>query len=104
MKVSGWNNGSPNNRTGSGYGIRLSRTDRDIWFQQEWSSVTVHLEGGAAIEANLTPSFWRGCTELRHAEIGKFLMAHGLAPWPKGSPPRLELEHMGGRHFRLVRR
>ena len=28
MIVSGWNNGSPDNRTGAGYGIRLSKEDR----------------------------------------------------------------------------
>jgi hypothetical protein len=103
MIVKGWDNGSPNNSTGSGYGIRLSPSDRDKWFRQEWSHVTLHIEGGGEVEANLAPSFWRRCTELRHKGIGRFLIDHGLAPWPKGSPPRLKLEHMGGRHFRLSR-
>lgn len=37
MIVSGWNNGSPNNRTGAGYGIRISKDDRD----EEWDSVEI---------------------------------------------------------------
>ena len=101
MEVSGWSSGSPNKRTGGGYGIRLSHRDRDRWFRREWTSVTLHIEGGGEVEVNLTPSFWRSCTELRHRAIGRFMIAHGLAPWPKGSPPRMWLERMGGRHFRL---
>lgn len=104
MIVTGWSSGSPNNKTGSGYGIRLSRQDRDRWFERQWPSVTLHIEGRGTVDANLTSSFWRRCTELRHKEIGRFLLANGLAPWPKGSPPRLRLERVKGRHFRLSRR
>ena len=102
MIVKGWSSGSTSIRTGSGYGIRISRFDRDRFFQREWSRVTLHLEGAGKIEVNVAPSFWRRCTELRHRGIGRFLLAHGLAPWPKGSPPSLSLEPMGGRHFRLT--
>ena len=31
MIVVGWNNGSPNNRTGAGYGVRIVREDRDMY-------------------------------------------------------------------------
>lgn len=103
MEVRGWSNGSPNNDTGAGYGIRLSPSDRDRWFRQDWSNVTLHLEDGGKTQVNVSPSFWRCCTELRHKAIGRFLIDRGLAPWPKGSPPRLSLEPMGGRHFRLSR-
>jgi hypothetical protein len=34
MKVSGWSKGSANNRTGTGYGIRISYTDRDRYFPE----------------------------------------------------------------------
>lgn len=100
MIVTAWSNGSPNNRTGSGYGIRMSRRDRDQYFQQSWPTVTIELDWGAA-EVNLAPSFWRRCTELRSAAIGKWLLDHGLAPWPKGSPPKLRLMPVGDRRFRL---
>lgn len=101
MIVSGWNSGSPNNATGTGYGIRLLRRDRDEYSDPEWGSVTIELEELGATEVNLAPSFWRGCAEFREAAIGRWLLDRGLAPWPKGKPPRLGLEPMGHRRFRL---
>jgi hypothetical protein len=101
MIVTGWNDGSPNNTTGSGYGVRLRREDRDKHFHLDWSSVSVELEGTRAITVSLTPSFWRRCTELRNLAIGKWLLDHGLAPWPKGKPPKMRLEQVGDRRFRL---
>jgi hypothetical protein len=103
MIVTGWNDGSPNNTTGAGYGIRISRSDRDRHFEQHWRSVMIEFEGQATTQANLTPSFWRRCTELRGREIGRFLLDHGLAPWPKGRPPKLRLEPTEPRRFRLSR-
>jgi hypothetical protein len=99
--VTGWNNGSPNNTTGSGYGVRLRREDRNKHFRPDWSSVNVELEGVGATTVNLTPSFWRRCTELRSPAIGKWLLNHGLAPWPKGNPPKMRLEQVDDRRFRL---
>ena len=46
MIVVGWNNGSPNNRTGAGYGVRIVREDRDMYFQNTWSSVIIELDNG----------------------------------------------------------
>jgi hypothetical protein len=43
------------------------------------------------------------CSELRSRRIGKWLLDHGLAPWVKGKPPRLSLEPVGARRFRLER-
>ena len=103
MVVTGWNDGSPDNETGSGYGLRLSWQDRDRYFQREWPSVTVELGGEGPAEVRLAPSFWRRCTELRGAAIGEWLLHHGFAPWPKGHPPRLRLKSVGGRRFRLSR-
>lgn len=103
MIVTGWSNGSPNNTTGAGYGIRVSRQDRDRYFQREWPFVTIELGNRGATEANLSSSFWRGCAELRGREIGKFLLDYGLAPWPKGKPPKMKLEIIRPRVFRLSR-
>jgi hypothetical protein len=41
--------------------------------------------GQAAV--TVSPSFWRHCSELRSAEIGRWLHRNGLAPWPPGRPP-----------------
>jgi hypothetical protein len=35
MLVTGWSNGSPNDLTRSGYGVRLSREDRDGYFRRD---------------------------------------------------------------------
>ena len=101
MIVVGWNNGSPNDRTGGGYGIRVTREDRDRYFQRRWPSVTIELDKENMIEVKLSDSFWRGCIELRSKRIGKWMLDRRLAPWPKGSPPRLKLEPIGNRQFRL---
>ncbi|MDI6886880.1 MAG: hypothetical protein QMD22_11195 [archaeon] len=100
MRVAGWNNGSPG-RTGAGYGIRIVRNDRDRYLQKVWDSVVIELEGDETVTINLSQSFWRGCIELRSARIGKWMIERGLAPWPKGSPPELELEPITDREFRL---
>jgi hypothetical protein len=72
MIIAGWNNGL-HNKTGSGYGIRISREDREKYFQRVWDSVIVEFEGVKQVYIRLSDSFWRKCTELRtrvtHIEI-----------------------------------
>jgi hypothetical protein len=101
MIAVGWSNGSPNDKAGAGYGIRVGRKDRDRYFRRDWPSVAIELGSGNVIEVSLSAGFWRSCIELRDARIGKWLLDRGLAPWPKGSPPRIKLEPIGNRHFRL---
>ena len=101
MIAVGWNNGAPNNRTGAGYGIRIAPKDRDAHFQQEWPFVVIELEGDGEVKVSLSDSFWRGCTELRSARIGKWLLRQGLAPWPTNSPPHLKLKPIRDRRFKL---
>ena len=102
MRVSGWNNGSPNNTTGAGYGVRISSfSDRDKYFKRDWDKVLIELEGNGEIEVNISQSFWSGCCELRSAKIGSWMIKNNLAPWPKGIPPHLELQPLGGRRFKL---
>lgn len=101
MVVTGWNNGSPNNKTGAGYGIRITRQDQERYFKKSWSSITIELENGDSVEIRLSDSFWKRCSELRNAKIGKWMIYNRLAPWPKGSPPNLKLEPIAERKFRL---
>jgi hypothetical protein len=101
MMVVGWNNGSPNNETGAGYGVRIKREDRNKYFLKEWLSITIELGKGDVVEIRLSDSFWRNCIELRSAKIGKWLLSNKLAPWPQGKPPTLGLELVGDRNFRL---
>jgi len=102
MIVVGWNNGSPS-KTGAGYGIRIRREDRDKHFEKEWYYVIIELEGGSQVKIRLSDSFWKDCIELRSAKIGKWMLKQKLAPWPKNSPPKLKLEPIGNRKFRLSR-
>jgi len=102
MIVVGWNNGSPS-KTGAGYGIRIRREDRDKYFEKGWSYVIIELEGDTQVKIRLSDSFWKDCIELRSAEIGRWMLKQKLAPWPKNKPPKLKLEPIGNRKFRLSR-
>jgi len=103
MIVAGWNNGKANNVTGGGYGIKIRRKDRDNYFRKRWTSVALELDNGDVVDVRLSPSFWRKCPELRGVRIGKWMLDYGLAPWPRGKPPRFQLEPIGNRRFRLSR-
>ena len=47
-------------------------------------------------------SFWNlGCGELIHREIGQWLRANRLVPWPYRRPPKLLLVPVEGPRFRL---
>jgi len=41
----------------------------------------------AAMRYVAETDFWRSSSELRSAEIGRWLIVNKLAPWPKGHPP-----------------
>ncbi len=91
MRGSGWSNGKPT-PSGSGYGVAISRADRDSYFRRSSQSVTLILDHGATVTVKLTDSFWRSCSEFRDADIGRWLLDQGLAPWPKGEPPTFTIE------------
>jgi hypothetical protein len=96
----GWSNGSPQ-ASGAGYGLRIAAADRDRFFEPEWRSVDIELGTDEVVVVPLSDSFWRECTELRSAALGRWLLRHGLAPWPVGAPPRLRIEPLSGNRFRL---
>ncbi len=100
MIVAGWNNGSPNDMTGAGYGIRITHKDRDRYFHRAWTYMTIELDNKDLMGIQLSDSFWRGCTELRSAKIGKWMLEHKIAPRQKGTPPKLRLEPVGNRKFK----
>ncbi len=85
FRATAWSNGSPHD-SGAGYGLKVSQQDRDRFFDQGWSAIVLHLRGQGPATSQLSASFWRSCTELRSAAIGRWLMGNGLARWPKGNP------------------
>ena len=99
MRAIGWNNGSPT-PSGGGYGLKVSPADRDRHFRPEWTQVVLRISG-EEVTVGLSPAFWRRCSELRAREIGRYLLDAGLAPWPKGRPPVLELVPQGEGLFTL---
>ena len=42
IRVTAWNNGA-HNQTGSGYGLKIAREDRDRYFDKSWSSIFITL-------------------------------------------------------------
>lgn len=98
MRATAWYNGTQPSEP-DGYGIKLSPRDRDKYFDRAWGSVTVEMQGATSAEVQLSPSFWRSCSELRSAEIGRWLLESGAAPWPNGSPPGIGVAHVADNHF-----
>lgn len=103
MHATAWNNGK-HHASGAGYGIRISVDDRDRFFSKEWEHAVLDLAGEVESTVWLTDSFWRACSELRSAEIGRWLRRHGLAPWPKGAPPALTVRHTRRNQFAEIGR
>lgn len=102
MIVTAWSNGSPR-ESGAGYGLKLAIDDRDRYFERSWEGVTVVFPDGRKTDVNVAkPSFWGStCRELISVEIGRWLLAEGLAPWPARRPPKLELQPAGEKRFLL---
>ncbi len=101
MIVSAWKIGTPNIKTGSGYGIRIKLKDRDRYFSRDWSSVRIRIENGREFDANISKAFWEKCPELRSKWIGRWLLEQGLIFWPISKPPKLRLDKIGDRIFKL---
>jgi hypothetical protein len=101
MRATGWNNGS-HSATGAGYGVRFSAEDRARYFLPGWTKAIFDLEDETEVMVKLSPSFWRSCTELRSAEVGRWLLRGRLAPWSRGCPPALDVEHVADNRFRIV--
>lgn len=104
MIVTAWTDGQQH-ASGAGYGLKIDAADRDRYFQREWQSIMLILEGkNEPVEINVNKaSFWnKTCRELISVEVGRWLMKNELVPWTKGHPPKLVLEPFGEEgHFLL---
>ncbi len=97
-----WSNGS-HHRSGAGYGLRVSMLDRDRHFRREWETVELRLPAlDQPIRVNIDKdSFWSTCRELIHAEVGRWLLKTGAAPWPPMVPPRVLVTPRGEGVFEI---
>lgn len=98
-----WKNG-PFRQSGAGYGFRMSRDDRDRWFDPLWNQVVLELRGmrtRAHVTVNINKaSFWSGnCRELISYEIGTWMNGEGLAPWRRGAPPKFRATKSSAARF-----
>lgn len=101
MRVTGWSNGHSHS-SGAGYGLRIRASDRDRWFDRSWDRVEIDLDNGSQASVRLSKAFWGSCTELRSVVIGRWLLEHGLAPWPRREPPVLTLRPINNNKFELL--
>ena len=99
MMASGWQGGSAGPNEPAGYGIKFAADDRDRYFDQSWDHVVVDLDGVGPTNINLSESFWRRCSELRSADVGRWLLDSGAAPWPKQNPTRIVVTPVDGNCF-----
>jgi hypothetical protein len=93
MQATAWSNGA------TGYGLEIRASDRDRFFDRNWRNVVLELSGQGPAVVAVSPSFWRRCSELRSAEIGRWLQLNGLAPWPRGRRPKVIMEQISGNRF-----
>ncbi len=105
MHTTGWHNGGRPEDPG-GYGLKFVQRDRDRYFDRDWPEVVLQLDGGDEVTIELSPSFWRSCSELRSAGVGQWLLDQDAAPWMKGSPPGVVVTPVSENHFtaRVLRR
>lgn len=105
MQVTGWKNQGGAPTEPSGYGLSVTKTDRRH-FDRSWSDVIIELENDGVAIARLNETFWSTCPELRSADIGRWLLELGVAPWGTRAPPRIALTQVEGNRFaaRVIQR
>ena len=100
FETSPWTNGSPNHKTGSGFGIRIPIEVYRALFRKSWDHVVLLIDGNE-FEVPISPSFWNKCHELRSKSIGQWLIKHGRNKWPSMTPPRITVTYQGNNRFKL---
>jgi hypothetical protein len=105
VHATGWHGGGDSDEPG-GYGLKLTELERDRNFDRTWDHVLIDLDNGVTADVRISASFWRQCSELRSADIGRWLLSQGAAPWLRGSPPGVILTPVEANRFaaRLLKR
>lgn len=98
-----WNNGS-HHPSGAGYGLKIRLQDREQFFNRNWQTVILHLDGQErSVEVNVAKaSFWnRTCGELISREIGVWLQRNNRNHWPNRQPHEVRFTVVDERAFRV---
>ena len=100
ISATAWNNGQHHR---SGYGLSVSASDRDRYLRREWGLISLQIGNAEPFSVNIDKqSFWDGsCIHLIHAEIGSWLLASRVAPWPERQPPKFSLAPLSERAFQI---
>lgn len=83
--LSTWNNGSWH-ETGAGYGFRVDKKYQHLF--RGYTNITVILPDGTQANPNITQSFWGTCPDLRHQNIGLYLLSVNQGQWQGRNPFR----------------
>ena len=100
FKGSAWNDGKHNSE-GKGYGIRIGKKNRDLYFDENWKEIQLSIENDDYFKIKITDGFWRNCTEFRNQLIGQWLIKIGYSHWEKGKPPKFHLIKVKNNNFLL---
>jgi hypothetical protein len=84
------------------YGVRVGSANAVKYFDKRWTSVELEIDGQRHVFP-LNETFWTTSPEFRGGPIKTWLLRKGLAPWPPYQPPKLVLDSIGRRRFRLSR-
>ena len=97
-----WNNGA-HQANGAGYGIKLTHEDRDKYFRRPKVFLNLECRAGDIAVNTDKQSFWNYmCRELISKEVGIWLISSSKVSWPKGRPPKLQLEQAGKQTFKVT--
>lgn len=94
FEVTGWQSTG-----GALLGLRFGARNARAFVDPDWTEIVVELDGQPHVFP-IRGSFWRHCPEVRGKAITAWFRRHGLAPWPRGRPPRVWLIHLGANRFR----
>ena len=97
--VKTWSNGKANEKTGSGYGLRIGKNNRDKYFSDNVKYFLII--NNKKIKMNITPGFYKECPEIRDKEIGMFLVNNNLHKWKKRSTHPLNMIKVDDETFEL---
>jgi len=98
-----WNNGKRNS-SGAGYGIKIKMQDREQFFNRNWKTVILHLDGySKSVDSNVAKkSFWtKTCGELIRKDIGIWLLQNNCAVGTLGWLFEVRMTIIGEREFKI---